>query len=108
MKMALPIIIGILLIAVSIVAWKLTKIGTLSTVSCTQEAMLCSDGSYVGRTGPKCEFAPCPVKSAANSSQTDSGQSSGNDTNTDANSPKNVATNGASPVQRISPVLLSH
>jgi len=27
---------------------------------CTQEAKLCSDGSYVGRTGPNCEFAACP------------------------------------------------
>lgn len=27
---------------------------------CTQEAKLCSDGSYVGRTGPNCEFAKCP------------------------------------------------
>lgn len=29
-------------------------------VYCTQEAKLCPDGSYVGRTGPKCEFTPCP------------------------------------------------
>ena len=28
--------------------------------ACTQEAKLCSDGSSVGRTGPNCEFAPCP------------------------------------------------
>jgi hypothetical protein len=27
---------------------------------CTQEAKLCSDGSYVGRTGPDCDFAECP------------------------------------------------
>ena len=27
---------------------------------CTNEAKLCSDGSYVGRTGPNCEFAACP------------------------------------------------
>ncbi len=32
-------------------------------VFCTQEAKLCPDGSYVGRTGPKCEFAQCPVAS---------------------------------------------
>ena len=30
-------------------------------VFCTQEAKLCPDGSYVGRTGPKCEFAECPT-----------------------------------------------
>jgi len=29
-------------------------------ISCTQEAKLCPDGSYVGRTGPNCEFAECP------------------------------------------------
>ncbi len=28
--------------------------------ACTQEAKQCPDGSYVGRTGPNCEFAPCP------------------------------------------------
>lgn len=29
-------------------------------VFCTQDALECPDGSYVGRVGPKCEFAPCP------------------------------------------------
>lgn len=28
--------------------------------ACTQEAKLCPDGSYVGREGSNCEFAPCP------------------------------------------------
>lgn len=35
--------------------------------ACTQEAKICSDGSSVGRTGPNCEFAPCPT--ATNSIQ---------------------------------------
>jgi len=30
--------------------------------ACTQEAMQCSDGSYVGRSGPNCEFAKCPTQ----------------------------------------------
>ena len=30
-------------------------------VVCTMEAKLCPDGSYVGRTGPNCEFTPCPI-----------------------------------------------
>lgn len=30
-----------------------------STV-CTMEAKQCPDGSWVGRTKPNCEFAPCP------------------------------------------------
>lgn len=29
--------------------------------ACTQEARACPDGSYVGRTGPNCEFAACPI-----------------------------------------------
>lgn len=30
-------------------------------IACTMEAKLCPDGvTYVGRTGPKCEFAACP------------------------------------------------
>ena len=31
-----------------------------SQVMCTADAKQCPDGSYVGRTGPNCEFAPCP------------------------------------------------
>ncbi len=34
-------------------------------IFCTQEAKQCPDGSYVGRTGPKCEFSPCPQTSAS-------------------------------------------
>lgn len=28
--------------------------------ACTLEAKQCPDGSFVGRTGPNCEFAACP------------------------------------------------
>ena len=31
------------------------------TTICTQEVMICPDGSYVGRTGANCAFATCPV-----------------------------------------------
>jgi hypothetical protein len=34
--------------------------GTGGTV-CTQDVKICPDGSYVGRTGPNCEFAACPL-----------------------------------------------
>lgn len=30
--------------------------------ACTLEAKICPDGSSVGRTGPNCEFAPCPTE----------------------------------------------
>lgn len=33
-------------------------------VACTEEALLCPDGSYVGRGGPRCEFAACPDQSS--------------------------------------------
>lgn len=37
---------------------------TPTQLACTQEAKLCPDGTtYVGRTGPMCEFAACPTTS---------------------------------------------
>lgn len=35
-------------------------------VACTAEAKLCPDGSAVGRSGPNCEFSPCPGATGAN------------------------------------------
>ncbi len=37
---------------------------TPPAVACTTEAKMCPDGSGVGRTGPNCEFAPCPGTAA--------------------------------------------
>lgn len=34
-------------------------------IFCAQDAKQCPDGSYVGRTGPKCEFTACPQISAS-------------------------------------------
>ncbi len=31
------------------------------TVFCTADAMMCPDGSYVGRVAPSCAFAACPT-----------------------------------------------
>ncbi len=36
-----------------------------SALACTQEAERCPDGTYVGRVGPNCEFAPCVNVSSA-------------------------------------------
>ncbi len=41
----------------------ITKKESSSQVACTMEAKLCSDGSSVGRDGPKCEFKKCPESS---------------------------------------------
>lgn len=36
-------------------------------VACTQEAKICPDGSSVSRTGPNCDFAPCPPVTTSSS-----------------------------------------
>lgn len=36
------------------------KVAKVEPVFCTMEAKLCPDGTGVGRSGPNCEFAPCP------------------------------------------------
>ncbi|MBI4044267.1 MAG: hypothetical protein HY392_00995 [Candidatus Diapherotrites archaeon] len=43
-------------------AFALFLFGCIQTPNgaCTLEAKLCPDGSAVGRTGPNCEFSPCP------------------------------------------------
>lgn len=41
------------------------RFGTDTTV-CTQDARRCPDGSFVGRTGPRCEFAACPGETREN------------------------------------------
>ncbi len=38
-----------------------TNNAPVNQVVCTQDAMQCPDGSYVGRTGPDCQFAACPA-----------------------------------------------
>ena len=39
-------------------------------VACTEEAMVCPDGSSVARTGPNCEFAACPSVPVTTTTQT--------------------------------------
>src|SRR3972149_2229878 len=57
-KIALIIPVLILLLGSGWVVWKLWI--SPEPMACTEEAKICSDGSAVGRTGPNCEFAPCP------------------------------------------------
>ncbi len=40
-------------------AEKVTTGFRLMEVACTDDAKQCPDGSYVGRSGPRCEFSPC-------------------------------------------------
>lgn len=39
----------------------LATVTAYPTVACTADAKLCPDGSYVGRTGPNCDFVNCPT-----------------------------------------------
>lgn len=41
----------------------------IEPISCTADAKICPDGSAVGRSGPKCEFAPCPTQKSITSPQ---------------------------------------
>jgi len=60
MKTKLIIIISILAVIGGLIGFGYSILKKGKPVACTQEAKLCSDGSYVGRTGPNCEFALCP------------------------------------------------
>lgn len=54
-------VIAILMALVGGVVYLLSsRLVAPAPVMCTLEAMQCPDGSYVGRTGPNCEFSPCP------------------------------------------------
>ncbi len=68
-KILLVILAVILLAAASFLIWRSFSAPTSEpeTLACTQEARLCGDGSYVGRTGPDCSFAPCPEIKATTS-----------------------------------------
>jgi hypothetical protein len=48
-----------ILIIVGIFLFKKTE--KMSYMVCPDDVKICSDGSSVGRTGSKCEFAECPV-----------------------------------------------
>lgn len=43
--------------------------GTGGPYACTMDAKICPDGSTVGRTGPRCEFAACPAETPHSAEQ---------------------------------------
>ena len=43
-----------------------TQVST-SSVACSKEAKVCPDGSSLGRSGPRCEFAACPATTTSQS-----------------------------------------
>lgn len=58
-KLIVAVVFLLIIGAGGYMLWKKTETEP-TLVACTQEAMMCPDGSYVGRTGPNCEFAACP------------------------------------------------
>lgn len=60
-KYVLIIAAGLVMLGVGL--W-ITATRTSIPRACTTEAKFCPDGSAVGRTGPNCEFAPCPTQTA--------------------------------------------
>lgn len=63
----------VVIIGLALIAWRTGKVPALNNllpagdgqpVACTMEAKQCPDGSYVGRSGPKCEFTACSTATA--------------------------------------------
>lgn len=54
-------LIVLVILAIGAAACSLLNKEQPKKVACTEEAKICPDGSAVGRTGPNCEFAQCPV-----------------------------------------------
>lgn len=62
MKKILTIVVLLVLVVVAFVGIKF--LNQPKQIACTQEAKICPDGSSVGRTGPNCDFAECPIKNS--------------------------------------------
>lgn len=60
-SLGLIIIIGAFLISNKTSYYDVQSIGNSNNIGCSEEAMQCPDGSYVGRSGPNCEFQACPM-----------------------------------------------
>ncbi|MEK7187603.1 MAG: hypothetical protein AAB691_01995 [Patescibacteria group bacterium] len=55
------VFIGVIAVVVSgVFIVTLNKAPNNEQVFCTADALLCPDGSYVGRTGRECQFSACP------------------------------------------------
>lgn len=60
-KLTLPIVaVGLLAVIFGINQYHKPTMKTPEQTSCTMEALMCPDGSAVGRSGPSCAFTACP------------------------------------------------
>lgn len=60
LKIILPLAIASVVLSLASILLVLDYAAQRQQTACTQEAKQCPDGSYVGRTGQDCRFAPCP------------------------------------------------
>ncbi len=61
-KLALSVVLVFLIIVLGIALWiSMQNTPKEEPVACTMDARMCPDGSYVGRSGPNCEFTQCPT-----------------------------------------------
>jgi len=58
------IIAGVLILAGGVYFLQKNKISAPAPIACPTDAKICSDGTAVSRTGPNCEFAPCPAEAS--------------------------------------------
>jgi hypothetical protein len=65
-KKVLAIIFGLILLVGAFIFIYTNFFKESMGISCTMEAKLCPDGSYVGRSGTNCEFAPCQAINSGN------------------------------------------
>lgn len=61
MNKTLKIILIALVIIFALASGRTVFLKRPVSTSCTLEAKICPNGTTVGRTGPNCEFAPCPA-----------------------------------------------
>lgn len=54
------IIATVVLILIAIIVYFVSREKEPEEIACTMDAKLCSDGSFVGRIAPDCNFASCP------------------------------------------------
>ena len=64
-KKIIALIVLVILGLVVVIAYGNERHTLPKGTACTQDAMICPDGSAVGRTGPLCQFAACPSAPAA-------------------------------------------
>lgn len=56
----LVLLLGTVMVSLYTYQQKTDEVSTPETITCTLDALICPDGTAVPRTGPNCEFAPCP------------------------------------------------